>query len=718
MIRSSLRTKVLLSVGLIIFVVLGTSTLIHIRDFKQDYLEAIGWRSEALAQDILNEIAEYQRYQTNNIQKMFGFLSLRCIKLYELNKDKNITHFAVIDASGTIVAHNERDLWDTPVESSVLLEHLQRHKQVIVLDGPAYHTLIPILGKEDVYLGAVDIGVSKKVVNEKVNEVLIKSAVLFGFFLLLSFLTISALMHVLLTKPVGKLVSAGQQLAEGNLIQTFQTVGRRDEIGILETAFSRIAQYLQDIAEVASRIATGVLDGDVRVRSHYDVLGKAVQEMLSYLKHVAAVAAKIAEGDLTRTVQVRSASDAFGQSIRAMSEGLRTLITQIRTSAEQIASTGTTIASLAERDITIVEHVQTSAEEMRSTMREMGASVEEVVHNMDILSSSMEETSASVSQMTSSIAHIAANSKALTDQTHQTIEALEYTVQSLEKVVNNTDVSKQLAQNTIQDAREGQIAVEQVMSSMATLQQTITTAVDTITRFEQRSRDIDTILDVIREITDQTSLLALNASIIAAQAGEHGRGFAVVADEIRNLASGVGTSTKDIAAIVQSLQQDTSKVVQAIHEGVTNVEQGMDRTQQAQEALHKIISSAQRSSSVVTEIADTLHDLMTTSHNVVIAMEQVNTMTDDITAATNQQKASTEQINQASVHITEMTSQIQKATAEQLTGVHQLLETTNTVTSLIDQNLESSRQIAHTTIELSSQADILLHSVDRFKLRV
>jgi methyl-accepting chemotaxis protein len=720
MIKLSLRTKILLSVGLIIFVVLGTSTVVHIQDLKQNYLEALEWRSEALAQGILSKTLHRQQvdaFDIKNVQLLLESLSQECVELYDLHKGKNVTHFAIINASEVIAVHNDVHFQDTPIENPVLRDQLQRRELTTVLDGTTYHTLIPMFGVEDAYLGTIDIGVSREVVDEKVRQSFIQAAVLFVLFLILAFFTVSLLVHFLITKPLRRLVEAGQQLAEGKLIRTLQTTtSQGDEIALLGTVFSRISVYLQNITEVASHVATGILAEEVHVRSKHDILGKAVQKMLHYLKHVSTVMARIAEGDLTDTVQVRSTTDAFGRAIQMMTEGLHTLIVQIRASAEQITSTGKTISSLAARDCDIVQSVQTSAGNMVSTMKEMGTSVEEVALYMDILSTSVEETSASVSQMTTSIAHIATNTLELTQQTHQTIESLDNAVGSLERTGENTDESKRLAQRTIQDALEGQQAVEQVMTSMEMIQQTVTTAVEAITGFAQRSREIDTILDVIRDITEQTSLLALNASIIAAQAGTHGRGFAVVADEIKNLADGVSTSTKDIGTIVRSLQQDTNRVVQSVHEGVTDVKQGMERTQQAQEALEKIISSAQRSSSVVTEIADALHGLITTSHNVSSAMEQVNAMTDHITAATEQQKASTVQINTAVAHITDMTSQIQQATTEQLTSVHQLLDTTNNVTSLIDQNLESSQQIARTTEELSSQADILLQSVVRFKL--
>jgi methyl-accepting chemotaxis protein len=531
-----------------------------------------------------------------------------------------------------------------------------------------------------------------------------------GFFALTSLIIATRIVA-----PIKQLSHHAKKIAAGDFQQPI-TVKSKDEIGELSQSLCDVVNSFQDISATSEAIAVGNLTCKVSPRSEQDTLGHALQYMSAYLSDMASMAEAVAQGDLTGTIQVRSTDDVLGKAIMYMTEGLRALIEQIKTSVKQITATQATISSLAAHDMRLVRDAHRSVEQTTGIMAGMEMSVEEVAQNMETLSSSVEETSNAVTEMTASIAHIASNTTNLTHQTHRAIKFIEQSVSSLEEIVKSIDTSKSLAQETSQDALEGQQAMEQVMTSMETIQQTISTAVEAITRFAQRSREIDTILAVIREITEQTSLLALNASIIAAQAGTHGRGFAVVAEEIKNLARGVTSSTKDIAAIVKSLQQETGTVVQTVHEGAEDVKQGMERTKQAQAVLNKILTSAQRSSSVVTEIADALYGLKTISHNVFSAMEQVNAMTDDITGATNQQKIGTSQINQAVLHINDMASQIQKATSDQLTGVHQVLDSANTVTELMDQNLKSSQEIARMTEELSLHATFLLQSVDQFTL--
>lgn len=201
MIKLSLRTKISFSVGLIIFIVLGTSTLVNIQNLERNYLQAIEWRAEALAQGILNQIMNNQDYDPNyyiNNPRLLEVFSLQCMQLYELNREKNVAHFSIINASKVIAAHNIKSLWNTPVESAVLRESLDRQELVTVLDGDTYHTLIPIVWDQAIYLGSFDIGFPKHVVDRQARELLMNSAILFCVYLVLAIFAISILMHVML----------------------------------------------------------------------------------------------------------------------------------------------------------------------------------------------------------------------------------------------------------------------------------------------------------------------------------------------------------------------------------------------------------------------------------------------------------------------------------------------------------------------------------------
>ncbi len=584
-------------------------------------------------------------------------------------------------------------------------------------------------------LGAVSVGLTlaplkTKIATERNQGIAVALA------MIVVGIVLSLLFSRSITKPLRNLVSAAQQIAEGDLRGAVEerlspeihpshippggvakkVFQGKNEITLLSYSFQQMTAYIQHVAEVADTISDGNLHVKVQPQSEHDRLGQAFLNMSVYLNEMADTATAVTEGDLTQRVHVRSAEDTFGQVIHAMTDGLQTLIEHIRTSAEQLVVIKTDMAHLTQNDLQVAQHVKMSVDTLIATITEIGTSVDEVAKRMETLSSAVEETSASVAQMTPSIGHITSNTAELNRQADTTRAFLTETMQALEQVVDRTESSQQLSQATMQDALEGQKSMTQVTTSMDVLQTTMTTAMEAMTDFVQRSQEIDTMLEVIREIADQTSLLALNASILSAQAGDQGRGFSVVAEEMKSLSTDVAMSAKEIAAVVQSLQHDTERVVHTVQAGVQNVEQGTERTQQAQDALKKILTSAQGSSVVVTEIAEALHALMTNGQQVAKSIEHVKAMTDEIHTATNEQKISTVQINHAISQMNDLASQIQHAAFYQSTGLQQVLETTDEITALIGQNVDSSQQMTQATQRLTAQAEQLLQSVNRFTL--
>lgn len=717
----SIRMKILGLIAAIMLIVLSVNLGIYITDFGRHTEHMIRRQAETASVPLLEQIETLGQSlgdDTKQNHALWAELSEQCRQFYEEARAYGITHVAVVDDEGTILAHNDPSLQHTPVKKEIIRQNLGWRKTVIFQDEGVYHTLFAILDDEGAYLGCLDIGVSAALISETGRELFIKMGGLSAALLLGSCGLAALGLMLIVKKPLRYLVTIGDRLSQGYLIHTLRLAEGSDEIAALGSVFVRISDYLRDVLEITEYVATGKLGHTVQRRSKRDTLSRALQDMLTYLQTVADLAARIADGDLSGEIALRSDVDAFGRAMRTMTTGLQSLIRQIQASAEQLAALGGDIAALAEQDMHIVQDGENSVNKLVTTMKEVGASVENVAANMDVLSASVEQTSASVQEMTTSIANIAANAAELEQQTQTTIAALQHTSQTMAGITEKAEDSRQLSEGTIQDALEGQEAVAQVTASMDTIQQTNAHAVDTITHFTRQTEDIGTILDVITEITDQSSLLALNASIIAAQAGSHGRGFAVIADEMRNLATTVNASTKNIATIVKTVQHETQLLVESIHKGAADIAQGVNRTREAGDKLDQIIASARRSSTVVAEIVEALQQMrQTTAQEMQTAMEGVYTMTASITKATKEQKASTLQINEAIEHIRDLAAQTQSAASQQLAGVQQILDVANVVRTLTERNLHSSEEIEQTAGALDTQAQTLLQAVDRFKLR-
>ncbi len=590
-------------------------------------------------------------------------------------------------------------------------------KDISISLGHEHYTvfLMPFMDHRQQTLATIAVGVSHAEIDrmrQKVGQLIVA---LMGIFFII-ILVVGHNFSRLAVRALVQLTGVAQRVADGQIDMAVPSTSREDEIGMLHRAFRNMLTYFQEMTATANRIAEGDVTLAIAPRSDRDRLGKAVHAMSTYLQEVADMVTTIANGDLTVNIAVGSERDVFRNAMQTMLFGLRSLVRQIHASAQTIVATSMQIESFSSRNMRIVQTVHQAITNIVTTITQLGKGVEAVAHNMAALSSSVEVTSASVSEMTLSIGSIAANTADLAGQMQGMMVSTEQALQKLNQVASEVTVSEQLTQRTIQDALAGQQAVEQVHLSMELIHQTNQKTVDAITRFAEQAQEIRTILEVIRGITEQSSLLALNASIIAAQAGSHGRGFAVVADEMRNLANAVGNSTKDIAIIVQTIHQQTETVVMMIHENSKHIAQGVTLTHQAKEPLQNILASAQRSSQMVTHIAEAVATQRTASEKTRNQMQQVNDMTTAITKATNEQTTTTHHIQQAIAQIAQMASQTQEITMRQSQDVQQMIASSQQVSQFNQENLESSSRINEATDNFAAQAKMLIQEVDRFKI--
>ncbi|WP_018146178.1 methyl-accepting chemotaxis protein [Thioalkalivibrio sp. AKL6] len=306
--------------------------------------------------------------------------------------------------------------------------------------------------------------------------------------------------------------------------------------------------------------------------------------------------------DLSRRVDVRSDDEigATAGALNSMLDQFQDSIRELRTLTDQMASAAEQLSAVSTQTNGNIDQQRSQTEQVSTAMNEMAATVQEVARNASDAASSSQEAD--------------------------------------------------------QESRAGGEVVRTVVSDIGRLSGEVATIEESVRNLDEKGQQIGSVLDVIRGIAEQTNLLALNAAIEAARAGEQGRGFAVVADEVRTLASRTQDSTADIQAMIESLQAGTRNAVTAMGRGREMAEATSNDAERAGQALESIVQAVGRISDMTTQIASAAEEQNAVAEEINRNIYAINDITGDTANGARQTATASQEVADIASRVRDLAS--------------------------------------------------------------
>jgi methyl-accepting chemotaxis protein len=554
------------------------------------------------------------------------------------NSDENVEYIILLSNDGKCVASSKDTNKDKYLNQTEFERNAIAAKDFEIHDNPGmqnvFEAVIPVFAASQ-RMGTLRIGYTTKNMDTLVRNV----AFIIMFIGILVLVGGSIVYYVMIEKgivnPLNRVIETAQMIADGNLSQKQIAITSNDEIGRLAEIFNKMLASLGELVQRAEMIASGIIGSDVIEKklekgmslsraiaecsqNSKGDLAIAFDKMQEELRKLTIQARRISTDDLNNPVLEEKIIGELGEAFNQMTFNLK----ELAKVAEKIANNDLTANVVIHSDNDVLAKAFSRMVNNLKGLIGVVVSLANTTHNS---ASSMAET---------------------TKQVNQTMDQVQNSIQQIASATNQVAKSTQeisvLMRNANGAVSTGSDNINKVIDKFGSVQSTIENTSMSINKLEQRSQEISEIVGLITKIADQTNLLALNAAIEAARAGEAGRGFAVVADEVRKLAESSGNSAEKISKIIKDIQSDLVGVVSSSQNSLEEAKIVFELTNKMQVGYTDIVDAIKAMNQQVEQIAAISEETAASAEEITAGAEE---QTSAVTEIASNSKSLVDQVN-------------------------------------------------------------------------